>query len=100
VSRFEGSPKHREGDTPESSRAPKDGQAALANSVQVKTTSPRRVGIDAENREIVVLDQTVEGVFHGHVRSWDELTDHQRNALIRAGLTDKRGNIMEPEDRS
>ena len=99
MSRFEGNPKHGERDQAEIGRAPRDGQTGLEHSVQVKGTSPRRVGVDAADSEIVVLDQTVQGVFHGHVRSWDELTDHQRNALIRAGLTDKRGNIMEPEDR-
>jgi len=94
---FEGSPKHGESDRAQASRRPKDGQAALDRSVQVKPTSPRRVGVDPANGEIVVLDQTSPGTFHGHVRSWDQLTDAQRNALVKNKLTDKRGNIIEPE---
>ena len=90
---FEGSPKHEKRKN-EISRAPRDGQAALDNSVQVKHTSPRRVGVDAVHGEIVILDQTSKGKYHGHVRSWDQLTDQQRNALIRSHLTDQRGNII------
>jgi hypothetical protein len=99
VSRFEGSPKHGGTGKREIGRAPKDGQTALENSVQVRATSPRRVGVDAANSEIVVLDQTSEHIFHGHVRSWDQLTDLQRNALIRSKLTDKRGDIIKSEGR-
>jgi hypothetical protein len=77
-----------------SPQARKTGQAALDGSVQVKDTSPRRVGVDAANGQIVILDQTQEGIFHGHVRAWSELTQQQRNALINANLTDKRGNII------
>src|SRR5262249_15806270 len=63
------------------SAGPKDGQAALDNSVQVKETSPRRVGVDKTNNEIVVLDQTRPGIFHGHVRQWSELTSEMQNVL-------------------
>ena len=69
---------------------------------------PRRVGVDPQNGEIVVFDRTGAkmggdptvwggkqgGEFHGHVRQWNELTRLQQNALIKAGLTDKRGNIL------
>ena len=61
------------------SAEPSNGQAALDNSVQIKPTSPRRVGMS--DGEAVILDRTrevpcgctVEGgmneVFHGHVRT-------------------------------
>jgi RHS repeat-associated protein len=75
------------------SAAPKDGQTALDNSVQVKDTSPRRIGVDPVNQEIVVLDQTSEGVFHGHVRAWSELTSQMQNALQESGLTSSNGTI-------
>ena len=63
----------------ENSAEPADGQGALDNSVQIKPTSPRRVGISSG--ETVIMDRTrvvecgcsVEGgtneVFHGHVRT-------------------------------
>jgi hypothetical protein len=92
--RYEKSDKHGKVKRGRSSAAPTDGQTALDNSTQVKDTSPRRVGVDKANGEIVVLDQTSEGVFHGHVREWGELTSEMQNALKEAGLTDARGNIL------
>ncbi|OPC76479.1 hypothetical protein B4N89_46455 [Embleya scabrispora] len=90
----------------ENSAEPKNGQAALDNSVQVKPTSTRRVGVDKENGQIVVIDLTIErrcdcgaaqggtnSVYHGHVRTWDSLNDDMQSALKRAGLVDKRGRL-------
>jgi hypothetical protein len=42
--------KHGKEDKGDISKAPKDGQKALDNSVQMKDTSPRRVGVDQDNR--------------------------------------------------
>ncbi len=75
------------------SRAPTNGQAALDNSVQIKLTSPRRIGVDRSNGEIVVLDQHLPDRYHGHVRTWDDLTQPMQNALKNAALVDKQGNI-------
>lgn len=73
---------------------PRNGQDVLEYSVQVKSTSPRRVGIDHDTGEFVVFDRTSGNSYHGHVRSWGELhTDHQ-NALIRSGQVDRRGRIL------
>ena len=93
---YEASPKHGAEKAGNVSAAPRNGQAALDHSVQVKETSPRRVGVDYDTGELSVFDETHpgEGVFHGHVRTWDEMTDQQRNAFTRAGLTDRRGRIL------
>ncbi|MFJ4913952.1 polymorphic toxin-type HINT domain-containing protein [Streptomyces sp. NPDC088726] len=65
----------------ENSAEPQNGQGALGNSVQIKPTSPRRVGIDPSNGDSVILDRTNEircgcttpdgtnEIFHGHVRT-------------------------------
>lgn len=45
------------------------------------------------NRQIVVLDQTRPGVFHGHVRSWAQLTPKMRSVLIKGGFASSRGLI-------
>lgn len=79
-------------------QAPTNGQKALNNSVQITENSPRRIGIDTENKEFVVLDRTninVDGseTFHGHVRSWKELRSEQQNALIRDGRVNRKGKI-------
>ena len=86
------------------SRAPIDGQAALDNSVHVKPTSYRRVGIDHANGEIVVLDRTREisnGVeeFHGHVREWDDLDPDQQKALKNTKKVNKKGKTIDQEGK-
>jgi len=93
---YEGSPKHHSNADPGIGDAPANGQATLDNSVQVKSTSPRRVGVDPATGEIAVFDETHPGqkVFHGHVRTWDQLTQEMKNALQRAGLVDKRGRLI------
>ena len=76
-----------------SSPAPTNGQAALGNSVQVKPTSPRRVGVDPATGEIVVFDETTPGVFHGHVPGWENLHPDMQRALIKAGQVTQKGKI-------
>ena len=97
--------KHGRTDNAVKNRAPIDGQAALDNSVQIKPTSHRRVGIDNVNGEIVVLDRTREisdGVeeFHGHVREWDDLHPDQQKALKNAKKINKRGKIIDQEGKN
>ncbi|WP_328481892.1 polymorphic toxin-type HINT domain-containing protein [Streptomyces sp. NBC_00377] len=87
----------------ENSAEPNNGQDALDNSVQIKETSPRRVGIDRTTGDSVVLDRTrevpcgctVEGgtneVFHGHVRT-DINTDPsmaKAKSALRRGIKNK-----------
>ena len=83
------------------SPAPKNGQKALNNSVLVKEKGnnnyQRRVGIS--DSEIVILDETSSGKFHGHVRTWKEICNDYgskdlKKILIDSGLVDKKGNIL------
>ncbi len=95
---YKDAPYHGATDNNVKSRAPLNGQAALDNSVQVKPTSPRRVGTDVPNNEIVVLDKTrtqPNGIeeYHGHVRDWDALDNKQQSALTKAGMTTRKGKI-------
>lgn len=73
-------------------KAPKDGQTALDNSIPIGNNTTRRVGIS--NGEFVVLDEITKGVFHGHVRSWDELSSKMKAELIKAGMVNKKGKII------
>jgi hypothetical protein len=91
---YQAAPYHGKVDNAVKSRAPTNGQDALDMSVQVKDTSPRRIGIDYKAGEFSVFDQTSNGIFHGHVRSWKDLTTQMQNALRRAGMVDKKGNIL------
>ena len=109
---YEANPKHgseaRATSRGGSSAEPSDGQGALDNSVQIKATSPRRVGVDPGTGEAVILDRhreapcgcTVEGgtneFYHGHVRTdinSDPGMQLARNALRRAV---KSGEVKRP----
>lgn len=48
---------------------------------------------DKANGEILVFDRTSDGIFHGHVRSFKDLTSQQQNVLRRSGLVDKKGDF-------
>lgn len=73
---------------------PSDGQRALDNSVSYKPTTTSRVGIDPNTGEIVVLDDTNNGKYHGHVETWQQLDQDQQNALANNGFIDSRGRII------
>ncbi len=73
---------------------PIDGQRALDNSVEIKSTTTRRVGVDPVTGEIVIFDNTNDGTIHGHVRTWDQLRPEQQNALKNKGIIDSKGNII------
>jgi hypothetical protein len=92
---YEASSKHHPNARGEVSRGPTNGQKTLENSIQVKGTSPRRVAVDPATGEFIVFDKTSAGVFHGHVRTWSELTPQMRNVLIKAGQVTKKGKIIQ-----
>lgn len=74
-------------------KAPNKGQEALDNSVAIGPNTTRRVGIS--DGEIVVFDETTSGIFHGHVRSWNELSETMKAALRKAGMVNKKGKIIQ-----
>lgn len=53
-------------------------------------STTRRVGLDI-NGDFVVFDETSPGIFHGHVRDWNDsgrnqgLTQQMKNALHKGG---------------
>ncbi|MDB5971728.1 MAG: Large exoprotein involved in heme utilization or adhesion [Hydrocarboniphaga sp.] len=90
---FEGADYHGKVGNDVKSRGPVNGQDALDNSVVVKPTSPRRVGIDYETGDFVVLDRTINNTYHGHVRDFQQLHPDMQRALINAGMVNKHGSI-------
>lgn len=90
--RFEGSPKHGATRHGRASAGPIDGQSALDRSVAISpNTTTRRVSFDDVHDEFVVFDETTEGVFHGHVREWNELTPAMQTVLKQSGIVDRKG---------
>jgi hypothetical protein len=77
-------------------KAPTNGQLALEDSIRVKFSSQRRIGIDRINNEFIIFDQTRPGlpIFHGHVRTWDTLTNEMRSALVKSGMATLKGMIQ------
>ena len=90
------------------SAEPLNGQGALDNSFEwtpeAPGQAPRRIG--ASDGEIVILDRTgrtpcgcsVEGgeneIWHGHVRSWDQLLPGMQSGLRKSGIVDKKGRPL------
>ena len=91
--KFEGAKYHGNRDTGVKNKGPQDGQAALDNSVPLGPNTHRRVGVS--DGEIVVLDETTPGVYHGHVRSWDELSNPMKSVLRKNGMVDNKGRVKE-----
>ncbi len=74
---------------------PINGQKALDNSFEVPVKEGigrRRIALSDD--QFVVLTETMEGLYHGHVRVWGELLTEMRNVLIKQGLTTKSGKII------
>ena len=78
---------------------PLNGQEALNNSFLVKQ---KRAGfsqrISVEGDHFVVLDEQRPGVFHGHQRDWNELSQDQKNTLIKNKVTDVKGRLIKNKD--
>jgi hypothetical protein len=92
--RYELNPKHGTTQRGRAAAAPRSGQAALENSVQFGPTSSRRVAADVESQEFVVFHEHRPGVFHGHVREWEQLDAEMQNALVRTGRVTRQGRII------
>ncbi len=100
---YSDNPKHGPFGRGSVSRKPRDGQDALDWSVPVQASSEVRMGIDYEEGVMVVLryhdggefrERPWDERFHGYVVPWSGLTQRMKNALIKAGLSDRRGRIL------
>jgi hypothetical protein len=95
--RYEKSPKHGPKKKGAIGAAPKNGQEVLDTATTVNVGDTKRlIGVDPKTGEYVVFDETHigQGIYHGHVRTWEELTDEMRQALIEGGFVDRRGRIL------
>jgi hypothetical protein len=74
---------------------PLDGQTALDHSVLVKQKRQgfsQRIAVEADH--FIILDEQEPGKFHGHQRTWKELSSSQKEALVREKITDRNGRIL------
>ncbi|MFQ6195561.1 DUF6531 domain-containing protein [Streptomyces sp. NPDC000405] len=97
--KFEASPKHGKTQRGTAAPEPANPQAALERSITFNSNTTRRVSADFETGEFSVFDETHNGtnIYHGHVRSWDELNPKMQSALRKAGLVTGKGKIKAPE---
>ncbi|WP_241604081.1 hypothetical protein, partial [Rosenbergiella nectarea] len=91
---YESAPYHGTTNNTVKNKAPTYGQDALDMSIQIKDTSTRRIGVDFKKNEIVVFDNTINDTYHGHVRSWQELTHEMKNILIKNGIADNKERVI------
>lgn len=70
----------------------------LDSSVQIRKESPRRLGVDPLNEEIVIFMQHLPGVFHGFVVEWENLEPPAQKILQELGLVSRRGRIVRQSD--
>ncbi|MBR1374721.1 MAG: hypothetical protein IJ566_01380 [Cardiobacteriaceae bacterium] len=101
---YEDAPYHSAYGSGNKSPKPTNGQEVLNNSVPVKNTSKQRVGVDKTTGEYVVFNHHQGNRYHGYQRIWknnkktgenlEPLSQDMKNALYKAGITDRKGNIL------
>ncbi|MFG2528313.1 putative T7SS-secreted protein [Streptomyces sp. NPDC048516] len=98
--RFEPSPKHGKTQRGNAAPEPKDPEGTLQQSIPFNPNTTRRVAANHETGEFALFDETHNGtgIYHGHMRTWDELSPAQQSALRKAGLVNKKGKILPPSD--
>lgn len=95
---YQSNRKHGRGRRGRVSPEPRNPKAAYEVSRRISPNSNRRIGVDRENLEIVIFHahfvRDDEFEWHGFVVEWEDLKQAQRNALLRANLVNRRGEIL------
>lgn len=71
----------------------------LKSSIPISENSTRRIGVDYDANEFVIFDETRNGIFHGHSRSWEELNSTMQAVLRKQGLVTKKGKIITEKNK-
>ncbi|MGW7688543.1 hypothetical protein ACWGMA_06580 [Streptomyces asiaticus] len=92
---FQPSPKYGQTQRGNAAPEPSNPQSTLESSINFNPNTTRRVGVDKEAEEFAVFDETHNGtgIYHGHVRKWNELSQQMQSALRKAGLVTAKGKI-------
>jgi len=91
---YEPNPKHGSTNKGKANKAPSNPQESLNNSHELPGNTTRRVGVDRKTGEFNVFDEHSPGKFHGHSRSWKELSQDMKNTLIKAKEVNTKGKIL------
>ena len=93
---YEPNPKHGKVNRGRANKAPTNPQESLDNSFELPGNTTRRIGADKSVGEFNIFDETHPGtgIFHGHSRSWKELSQNMKNVLIENGIVTRKGKII------
>ena len=91
---FTNNPKHGSTKKGNANPTPTNPQKALDDSIPLSDNTTRRVSVDKKTNEYIILGEHRPGEFHGHTRSWKELTPKMQAVLRKAGLVNKKGKIQ------
>lgn len=94
---FEDNSKHGKDKKGRAGKAPENPQEVLDDSFELPGNTTRRVGVDYKTGEFNVFDEHSEGKFHGHVRTWNELSQDMKNILLKQKVVTKKGKIINQE---
>ncbi|MFD7499702.1 RHS repeat-associated core domain-containing protein [Streptomyces sp. NPDC059850] len=96
--KFEPSPKHGKMQRGDAAPEPTNPQAALERSISFNPNTTRRISADHETGEFSVFDETHNGtgIYHGHVRTWNDLSQQMQSAPRKVGLVTAKGKIVDP----
>lgn len=75
------------------SPAPNNGQELLDKAFPIEGSQDSFINLDGNNN-FVVFYKTIGREFHGHIRTWNELTQFMKNTLINKGLVRRSGKII------
>ena len=73
---------------------PMNPQESLDISVPFSSNSPSGVAVDPKSGEFIVFEPSAPGRYHGYAVTWDQLSQQQKNALIRTGQVNVKGKIV------
>lgn len=77
-------------------REPISPENVLNNAYKVKNGSSQLIGIDLENKQIVILNRVGNtNAYYGHVRNTHQLSPIQKNILIMNKLITPNGGVGE-----
>ena len=90
--RYDDAGYHKNYQSGSKSPRPINGQKALDNSFEVLDKKNTRIALSES--QFIVLRRTMDGLYHGYVSTWRELTQGMRNVLINQGLVKDTGKII------
>lgn len=100
ILKFEPIAKHGKEQRRNAAPEPAKPQESLQKSIVFSPNTTRRVSANPDTGEFSVFDESHNGtgIYHGHTRSWAELSQPMQSALRKGGMVNKKGKIQSWEE--